>query len=145
MNAELIAQLNGVDEGPFGRLINLLCAWAEGTVFDFAYCDVVRDRLLEGYKLGPTRIACRIVLAALELAVSHNRWHVMNQVGAMLGPAAGNGLIDRILIEIGLGSQIERGLRRIEETVRWRREGWHPKLATFLNERDGAPGAQQVG
>lgn len=32
------------------------------------------------------------MLAALELGVSHNRWHVMKQVGAMLSLAADKGL-----------------------------------------------------
>lgn len=136
ITAKLIAQLSSLDEVLFGRLMALLCAWAEGTGFQFDYCDVVGDRLLEAYRVSPVRIRCGIVLAALELAVSHNRWHVMKQVGAMLSPAADNGLVDRILIEMGLDTEIERRLRRIEGAIHWTRDRWHAKVGAFLGERD---------
>ena len=138
LSAELIVALNGVDETLFGRAMQLICEWAAGRAFDFAYCDVVGDRLLEAYRIGSVRIKAAIVLSALELAVSHNRWHVMKQVGSMVSPAADNGLVDRVLIEIGLEPRIERQLRRIEEVVFWARDRWHPKLATLLNEHDRA-------
>ncbi|MGE0132421.1 MAG: protein kinase [Blastocatellales bacterium] len=136
INAELIIHLSGVDDVLLGRMINLLCEWASGTNFEWSYCDVVGDRLLEAYRITPVRIQCEIVLAAIDLSVSHNRWHVMNQVGAMLGPAADNGLVDRILIEMNLNPRIEMGLRRIEDVVRWARNKWHSKVADFLTNRD---------
>jgi eukaryotic-like serine/threonine-protein kinase len=135
---ELIVALSGVDEGLFTRAVQMICEWAAGQSFDWEYCDVVGDRLIEAYRIASVRVRAGIVLAALELAVSHNRWHVMKQVGSMLAPAAENGLVDRILIEIGLDRGIEERLRRIEEIVSWSRDRWHPKLATLLSERDGA-------
>lgn len=114
INSKLIIRLSGVDEVLLSRMMDLLCDWASGTNFDWEYCDVVGDRLLDAYKITPVRMQSKIVLAALDLAVSHNRWHVMNQVGAMLSPAADNGLVDRILIEMNLNARIERGLRTIE-------------------------------
>jgi hypothetical protein len=116
--------------------MSLMCEWAQGTGFAWAYCDVVGDRLLEAYRIGPVRVRCQIIVAALELAISHNRWHVMNQAGAMLGQTADNGLVDRILIEMSLDSGIEGKLRRVEEIVQWRRDRWHSKIADYLNERD---------
>jgi hypothetical protein len=136
INAELLGHLNGADDALFSRLMSLICEWAEGTGFQWAYCDVVGDRLLEAYRISPVRLRCQIVLAALELAVSHNRWHVMNQVGAMLGQAADNGLVDRILIELNLDSRIEPKLRRIEEIVYWSRDRWHAKIANYLDGKD---------
>lgn len=138
INAELLVQLNSADDVLFSRLMSLICEWAEGTGFEWSYCDVVGDRLLEAYRVSPVRVRCQIVLAALELAVSHNRWHVMNQAGAMLGQAADNGLVDRILIEFGLDSRIEPKLRRIELIVHWARDRWHAKIADYLNGRDKA-------
>jgi hypothetical protein len=117
-------------------MITLLCDWASGTNFDWEYCDIVGDRLLDAYKITPVQMQTQIVLAALELAVSHNRWHVMNQVGAMLGPTSNDGLIDRILIEMNLDSRIESGLRRIENIINWGRQNWHSKIAAFLTEDD---------
>lgn len=136
INTDLIIRLSGIDEVLLGRMMSLLCAWADGTSFDWSYSDVVGDRLLEAYKITPVRIRYEIVLAALELAVSHNRWHVMNQVGAMLGPAADNGLVDRILIEVGTDYRIEKKLRSIEQVVHWARYKWHEKIANFLTQRD---------
>ena len=141
INAELLVQLNSADDVLFSRLMSLMCEWAGDTGFEWAYCDIVGDRLLEAYRVSPVRVRCQIVLAALELAVSHTRWHVMNQVGAMLGQAADNGLVDRILIELDLDSGIEPKLRRIEQAVHWARERWHSKIADYLtgHENAGAP------
>jgi hypothetical protein len=136
INSALIISLSGVDEVLMSRLIDLLCDWAAGTNFDFVYCDVVGDRLLDAYKVTPVRMQYKIVLAALDLAVSHNRWHVMDQVGAMLSPAADNGLVDRILIEMNLNPGIETGLRTIERVVYWERNKWHSKIANFLTQGD---------
>jgi eukaryotic-like serine/threonine-protein kinase len=139
INAELIIHLKGVDDVLFGRMVYLLCEWASETGFAWSYCDVVGDRLLEAYRIATVRLQCEIVPAAIELAVSHNRWHVMNQVGAMLGPAADNGLVDRILIEMNLNPEIEGQLRRIERIVKWNRNKWHSKIASFLTEHEGIP------
>ncbi len=136
INAELLVSLNRADDVLFSRLMGLICEWAEGTGFEWSYCDVVGDRLLEAYRVSPVRVRCQIVLAALELAVSHNRWHVMNQAGAMLGQAADNGLVDRILIELDLDSTIEPKLRRIEQIVHWARDRWHAKIADYLSRLD---------
>jgi serine/threonine protein kinase len=136
LGGELLARLNGVDDVMFSRAVHLVCEWAKGNAFDWDYCDVVGDRLLEVYRIATVRVRCEVVLAALELAVSHNRWHVMKQVGAMLGPAADNGLVDRILIEISLDSRIKGNLTRIERTIGWRRDQWHEKIAKFLSEPD---------
>lgn len=136
INAEHLTHLNKVDDVLFGRLMNLICEWAKSTGFQWEYCDVIGDRLVEAYRVSPVRIRCQIVLAALELAVSHNRWHVMNQVGAMLGQTAENGLVDRTLIELGLDDDIGPKLRRIEDIVRWSRDRWHPKIAEYLTKHD---------
>jgi hypothetical protein len=131
-------KLSTLDDLLFGRLMTLVSGWADGTAFEFAYCDIVGDRLLEAYRVSSIRIRCEIVLAALELAVSHNRWHVMKQVGAMLGPAADNGLMDRMLIEMGMNPGIEIKLRRVEHVVAWGRDRWHAKIAAFLSREDEA-------
>jgi serine/threonine protein kinase len=136
INAELLVHLNSADDLLFSRLMNLICEWAGSTGFQWEYCDVIGDRLVEAYRISPVRVRCQIVLAALELAVSHNRWHVMNQVGAMLGQTADNGLVDRTLIELGLDSDIEPKLRRIEYIVSWSRDRWHPKIAEYLDKHD---------
>lgn len=137
VNSDLLVQLAALDDVLFGRLIGVLCAWVEGSAFNFEYCDVIGDRLVEAYRISPIRVRCEIVLAALELAVSHNRWHVMGQVGAMLDSATDNGLIDRLLIEIGLESDIAQKLRRVEKVIYWSRDRWHPKIAALLNREDG--------
>jgi hypothetical protein len=138
INAEHIVALHGVDDVLFARLLDLLCTWASGTSFEFSYCDVLGDRLLEAYRIANIRIRCQIVLATLELAVSHNRWHVMSHAGAMLGSTADNGLVDRILIEVTLDARLESQLRDIEKIIHWRRNNWHERIAVFLNSREAA-------
>ncbi|QHS50412.1 hypothetical protein [Edaphobacter sp. 12200R-103] len=132
VNSDLLAKLVDVDSVLFSRMMRLICEWAAGTGFDWDYCDVVGDRLVAAYQISPVRLKCLIVLAALELAVSHNRWHVMYQVGRMLGQNADNGLIDRIIIEMDLEPSIRRKLMVIEEVVHWPRDNWHTKLTEYL-------------
>ena len=62
----------------------------------------------------------------------------VNQAGAMLGQAADNGLIDRILIELDLDPTIEPKLLRIEDIVHWPRDRWHTKIASYLTEHGSA-------
>jgi len=138
ISSELILKLHAVDEILFSRLVGLICVWASSSTFEWDYCDVVGDRLLEAYRVASVRLRCEIVLAALELAVSHNRWHVMNQVGGMLGTAADNGLVDRILIETRMDGTIESKFRKIEQIIHWPRPHWHGQIAKFLNAKDGA-------
>ena len=136
VNAELIRHLRDLDDTLFSRMMDLICEWAAGTGFDWDYCDVVGDRLLEAYGISPVRIRAQVVLAALKLAVSHNRWHVMHQIGTMLGQDSNSGLVDRIMIELDLDPTIEPRLRRVEEVIRLSRDRWHPRLAVYLNEHD---------
>lgn len=138
LNSEILVKLHDLDEVLFSRAIQLVCEWASSSGFEWNYCDVVGDRLLDSYRVANVRLKAAIVLATLELAVSHNRWHVMRQAGSMLGVTAENGLVDRILIEIGIDHLIEGKLRRIEEIINWPRINWHEKLRNFMNKKDGA-------
>lgn len=136
VNSDLILRLAALDDVLFSRMLALVCSWASHTGFEWTYCDVVGDRLLDAYRVAPVRVRCGIVLAALELAVSHNRWHVMTQVGGMLGPTADDGLVERILIEAQLDHRIEYGLRRIERIISWPRAHWHERVGRHLNAQD---------
>lgn len=136
LKSDLLVALQAVDEVLFSRLVTLICDWVVGTAFTWSYCDVVGDRLAEAYRVGSVRVRCQVVLAALELAVSHNRWHVMQQVGTMLGQSADDGLVDRILIEAGLEPSIGRNLRRIEKIIHWPRSRWHERIGSRLDLED---------
>jgi len=138
LNSELLLELQGIDEVLFSRAIQLVCEWASSSGFEWSYCDVVGDRLLEAYRVANVRLRAIIVIAALELSVSHNRWHVMRQAGVMLGGTAENGLVERILIEAGIDTLIEGKFRRIEQAIHWPRSNWHEKLRDFLNDKDSA-------
>jgi len=143
INVEMLTQLRALDDPLFMRIMNLICDWVEGSSFDFSYCDVVGDRLEAMFGISPVRVRCQIVLAALELAVFHNRWHVMHQVRKMLGPNVDGGLIDRILIEMELDPRLEEKILTIEQVIHVGRDRWHPKVSAFLSQRDQAiSGAQ---
>lgn len=138
INSDLILAVSSIDEVLLSRLMGHVCAWASSRSFDWNYCDVIGDRLLDAYRAAPVRLRVEIVLAALELAVSHNRWHVMHQVGGMLGTAADNGLVDRLIIEMGLDADIQYKLRRIETIIHWHRSHWHERIAKRLSEQEKA-------
>lgn len=133
IDADLISSLRSLDEVLFSRLLDALCSWASGSQFDWAYCDVVGDRLLKAHELSTVRHQCATVLAALQLAISHNRWHVMKQAGQMLASTASEGLVDRLLIEMQLSGAIAECLLAIEKEVGLPRERWHPKIGGFLH------------
>jgi hypothetical protein len=126
-------KLKELDDILFARMMNLISEWAEGTGFNFNFCDVIGDRLVTTYGVSPTRIRCQIVLSLLELSVSHNRWHVMKQVASLLDQAADNDLVDRFLIELGLDSRLRSKLERIEMIIGWPRQRWHPKIVACLD------------
>ena len=138
VNAQLILELARQDEVLFGRLVSILCAWAADNAFEWEYCDIVGDRLVEAYRVGSVRLKISIALAALELAVSHNRWHVMRQVAGMLGAVAEEGLVDRLLIEINLNPRIVDRLQTIEFVIRHPRRNWHERIANRLSEFEKA-------
>jgi len=136
ISSEMLQSLQSCDEIIFSRMVGLICDWVSSSAFEFSYCDVVGDRLVQAYQVASVRLRCQIVLSAIGLAISHHRWHVMSQVGAMLGATADNGLVDRILIEIGLEPNIESKLRRVEEVIRWPRGQWHPEIAKYLARKE---------
>ncbi|MGA8087081.1 MAG: serine/threonine-protein kinase [Terracidiphilus sp.] len=117
ISGDLLIRLQRVNDALFGRMMNLACAWVESTGFDFSYCDVVGDRLVEVFRVSPVRVQCQIVLAVLELAVSHNRWHVMHQVHRMLDQDADANLVDRFMIEMALAPEIEDEIRELERVA----------------------------
>lgn len=129
---DLIGKVAALDDLLFSRLMSTMCGWAAGKPFDFTYCDVVGDRLVRAYGVATTNVKVTIVLAALELGVSHNRWHVMSQVGAMLSLAAETGFIDRMVIELSLDRQLIAKLHTIERVIKWPRSKWHSKIASAL-------------
>ena len=138
ISAEMLCKLQVADRTLFRRMMSLICNWVEGSNFDFDYCDVVCDRLMEVFQVSPVRVRCQIVLATLELGVGHNRWHVMHQVRRMIGQNADNDLVDRMLIEIEIDPAIENKIRAIKHVISVTRNRWHSKLGAFLDSRDEA-------
>ena len=57
----------------------------------------------------------------------------MGHVGGMLGTAADDGLVDRIIIEITLDTSLASNLKKIETRIHWSRKNWHEKIADYLN------------
>ncbi len=80
-----------------------------------------------------------MVLAALELAISHNRWHVTRQLTSMPSAVTEDGLVDRLLIEMSLDKHIAGRLRYIESEIKHPRRNWHERIADRLSEQKNAP------
>jgi serine/threonine protein kinase len=138
VSGDLISALKAFDELLFSRLMASVCNWATSTGFDFDYCDVVGDRLMLAFQDSRTRIKMMVVHAAAELAVSHNRWRVMHQVGRMLEEAAPDDLADRFVIDAELNPDLVRNLLRIERVIGFQRSSWHPKIAGLLDSKSGS-------
>ncbi|MEO0592666.1 MAG: serine/threonine-protein kinase [Myxococcota bacterium] len=133
INEDLVSELHQIDTVLFGRVVRHICHWASKSEFAFSYCDVIGDRLFAIYRISNTRFRCAVVLAALELSVSHNRWHVMNQVGRMLDDNADSALAERMVIELTNDTQLCEKLGRIESAISWSRAKWHTRIRGLLN------------
>lgn len=132
VSAETISTLHAVDDSLFDRLATAYCEWIESSRFDFNYCDILGDRLKTLYDLGLTRVKLRSVLASMELAVDHNRWHVMRHVVTMLNSSADLGLVDRMVMELTDEPSLRCKLIRIEVVLRLSRSAWHERIGAVI-------------
>ncbi|MFP2931821.1 serine/threonine-protein kinase [Pyxidicoccus sp. 3LG] len=139
---------SSLDETKLGALIALdaglgtviagaYCRWVRETSFTWSYCDVVTARMLTIYAKGELSAKAAVVLAAAELARSHNRWYVMRQVMFMAGPQVDDNLAARIALEISIEGEQANFIRcadRIGRSI----GDYHPRILEVLKEDDSA-------
>jgi eukaryotic-like serine/threonine-protein kinase len=95
-----IAYLHGIDRSLWSTFANDYSEWIAGSSFDFAYCDVLIQRLERIFELGDLAIQAAIALASAKLAQLHNRWYVMRRVLKMCGPELNDDAAARLCIDI---------------------------------------------
>ena len=68
--------------------------------FDFDYCDVLASKAERLHDHGDLGLKASIILALLQLGVSHNRWYVERKFLNLCGPDISENLAKRIVAEI---------------------------------------------
>lgn len=138
------AIFTAIDDESFGALINIdpdiwkflvlqYSDWIESTGFPFEYCDVLVKRLELIFELGDLECKAAAVLAAAEMAQSHNRWYVMGYVIKLCGSDLDENVAQRIAIEI-TAADAESNFRRCAERLGKTSTSYHPKIANVLKE-----------
>jgi hypothetical protein len=107
------------------------CQWIAETGFDFAFCDVLAQRLMLIFKLGDMEIKSEAALASAELARSHNRWYVMERVLHMCGPSLDDTVAERICIDIKAFAA-EYNFRRCADGVSRNYSAFHPIIKAAI-------------
>lgn len=130
-----LEQVHQLSPPLFTRLASHLCDWISGQGFPFEYCDILGARLQSMFDLGGTATKAESVMAALELACSHNRWSVMHRFVAMAGPSISDDLADRLRIDLySRDCEAVRNVQQMEQVVRAHRSRLHPKLISAIND-----------
>lgn len=132
LDDDLIIQLHSVDESYWKMMVSDYCEWVSDTEFDFAYCDVLAQRLLMIFNQGDLEVKADAALAAAELASSHNRWYVMDRVLHMCGPSLDESAAERICIDIKAFAA-EANFRRCAEGIRRTYSAYHPLIRSTID------------
>jgi eukaryotic-like serine/threonine-protein kinase len=107
------------------------CEWAESSSFSFDYCDVLVKRLELVFQTGDLECKAAAVLAAAEVARSHNRWYVMGYVLKMCGPDLADNEAQRIAIEIR-AADAKHNFIRCAEAISRTTSAYHPRIIAAL-------------
>lgn len=137
VDRETIQKLAALDMPLWKSFADGYCEWVAGWGFDFGFCDVLAQRLLAVFELGDTGTKASVVMAAAELAVSHNRWYVMGTVLKLCGPALDDTVAMRVCIEIqafDARTKFRTCAARINQPL----SRYHPRIATILEEETDA-------
>jgi serine/threonine protein kinase len=124
-------QLHDLDESCWKLMTSDYCQWIAETGFDFAFCDVLAQRLMLIFKLGDMEIKSEAALASAELARSHNRWYVMERVLHMCGPSLDDTVAERICIDIKAFAA-EYNFRRCADGVSRNYSAFHPIIKAAI-------------
>lgn len=100
LDEDALSALKSVSEDAWKYIVLEYADWVSETGFSFEYCDVLIKRLELVFNVGDLECKGAAILAAAELASSHNRWFVMGYVLRLCGPGLDESAAQRIAIEI---------------------------------------------
>lgn len=102
LRSEHISQLNG-DSPDLAKSLGVrFSEFVMNRSFDFDYCDILAARMAVFFEIGDTELRALILLAFLELGVSHNRWLVERSFHTRALEDAADNVIQRFLVEVGV-------------------------------------------
>jgi eukaryotic-like serine/threonine-protein kinase len=107
--------------------------YAQGTSFDFDYCDVIAARAQIFYDHGELDLKAVTAIAMLELGTSHNRWFVERKFVQMAGTSISDELAERIATEIDVKKyNFSHAIAHLERSIGVSRGDIHPTLSKKL-------------
>ncbi len=112
------------------KIALMYCEWAKGS-FDFAYCDVIINRLEMIYNLGNIECKAAAAIATAELGSSHNRWNVMRNLLTMCSPRISENLAYRIGIEI-IVEDVKQHFLKSAKGIGKSLKDFHPRIEKVL-------------
>ena len=95
-----IKSLAGIDATLWKTFVLVYCEWVSSASFDFAFCDILVQRLSAVFDLGDMEIKSAAALAAARLGRSHNRWYVIGKILQLCGRDMDDAVAARICIDI---------------------------------------------
>lgn len=131
IDEDTIQKLLSIDFELWKTMVMTFCEWIEKTSFSFDYCDVLVPRLIKIFDLGDYESKSKAVLAAAELASSHNRWYVMRSVVRMCSSSIEQNLAQRIAIEI-TAMDVKRNFKTCVNNTNQTIEAYHPLIMNVL-------------
>ena len=146
VDESVVLAFEKVDPQALLELIYGFCTWINRSTFDFAYCDVLIQRLLNLFNAS-NDVAGKssIIMAAAHLGSTHNRWFVMRQVVELCGPQMDENLAKRVAIEVRAQVKKLEFISCIKQT-NLSSDKYHPVILTALRPKPVAPvPTQQTG
>jgi eukaryotic-like serine/threonine-protein kinase len=136
LTPEHLKALHTLDEMTWGKIASAYCRYAEKYRFPFSFCDAIIGRLQTIYELGRISLKSRAVLAAAELAASHNRWFVMKRVMEMASTTIDETLARRIcndVLSYRDPAKAKQNFRACREELDALPITYHPRLLELLS------------
>lgn len=134
ITANMLSSLSKLNPTAWLTIGDRYCDWVEGEDFPFQFCDVLVGRLEEIFVLGPVSLSSRALIAAVKLAVSHNRWYVMLKSMQMSNHKIDRNIAERIAMEIkvlSLHYYFKQNVLIISRNI----EDYHPLICEVLQKQ----------
>lgn len=135
LDEERFLILHVQDAEQWERAMQHYCQYVKTGGFAFDFCDVLVRRLRQIFDLGSLDAKAAAALAGADLARSHNRYFVMNQIMDMCGRTMELATAQRIAIEIKV-EDAEEDFRICAAGIGRELTEYHPVIYAAIREHD---------
>jgi serine/threonine protein kinase len=132
LTKKIFQSMFDLDAGAWQSIALAYCEWAASSGFDFAYCDVIVNRLETIFHQGGPDAKAAAAVSAASLGRSHNRWFVMGRVLAMCSPGLDKHVAERIAVEIETEDGAADNFSKCAERLRRDISGYHPLIQAAI-------------